>query len=77
LIIFILISFHTPEEFVQPAKKYFAVITKLQLAGILMAERTPQKKPDARKNRRNALHSKNGCISEAHLLRHWVGRFSS
>jgi hypothetical protein len=34
------------------------VITKLQLAGILMAERTLQKKPDARKNRRNALHSK-------------------
>jgi hypothetical protein len=33
LAIFNLISFHTPEKFVPPAKKWFAVITKLQLAG--------------------------------------------
>jgi hypothetical protein len=26
-----------PEEFVQPAKKSFAVLTKLQLAGVLVA----------------------------------------
>jgi hypothetical protein len=49
----------------------------LQLAGILIAGAYTAKETGREKKQARCASFKNGCIGEAHLLRHWDGRFSS